>query len=151
MASAASQAAPAVVSAGTFGDITRDLFSNAKVIGRIPVGGKISLRGKFLHISDPWAFDYLVRWFYGDSRERTLSFVKEVLGDLMRLHETLCYQERGYVCTQIEQDIRGCRHGLCNLKETYADDFQIVAQLDGLISATEHFLATNSTPPDDSD
>lgn len=140
MASVSSAAAT-----GAFSDITRDLFSNAKVIGRIPVGGKISLRGKFLHISDPWAFDYLVRWFYGDSRERTLSFIKEVLGDLMRLHENLCYQEKGFVCSEIEQDVRGCRHGLCNLKETYVNDFQTVAQLDGLISATEHFLTSTGS------
>lgn len=87
------------------------------------------------------AFNSLWRWWSGDSRLRTIQYVRSTLSEAVRHVSELSYQpekaeERDLLCQELQLSLKG----IDNLKKTYENDVQVVSCLDVIQKKVEHHI-----------
>lgn len=82
----------------------------------------------------------LVRWWCGDSRQRTIQYVRSTLSDAVRHVCQMSEQGRSEDIALLCQELRASLDGVENLKKTYIDDVQIVSLLDVIQKQVEYHL-----------
>jgi hypothetical protein len=137
-------------------DITDNLLVNLKIISKIVPYNRLKLcNNSSSTIDNPNALSWLTRWYNGDSRAKTVQFVKSVIGDSITITNDLMnstyvsnmlsselktkvktsYEETEFIKTinalhLIQEEMTSCKGGLKNLQQTYETDVQIVSQLE---------------------
>ena len=103
---------------------------------RIHSDGRVSLEPTRTLMSS------VVRWWYGDSRLRTIQYVRTTLTDAVRhlcqlyRHDPVSSED---ICL-LAQELKGSLNGVENLKKTYAGDVQVVSLLDVIQKKVETHL-----------
>jgi nitrogen fixation protein len=103
------------------------IITNLKIISMIQINEKLCLRSGHLQI-DPNTFglQFLKRWFYKDSREIIIPFIKEILKSAKIL------LENGFVI--VLKELKQVPMGLSNLKTTYSHDPITMVMIENIIN-----------------
>jgi hypothetical protein len=143
-------------------------MANLKIIGRIQKNDKIAVRKGQLCIEKPGKLTGLLRWLNRDSRDVTLLHLKGTITAAVQIGRRLlterdlvsggrwppggggCPADSGgdppdWVLSRLARELHGCETGLANLRATYMDDAQVVAQLDVLLDRVAVYSSTLET------
>jgi hypothetical protein len=146
-------------------DITDNLLVNLKIISKIVPHSRLKLISSSSTIDTHNMFSWLTRWYNGDSRVKTVQFVKSVIIDSITITNDLMnstyvsnmlspemkgkaktgYEETEFIKTinvlhLIQEEMTNCKVGLKNLQLTYEADVQIISQLEVQMSKIDAHL-----------
>lgn len=131
------------------------LLVDLKVIGRIEANGRISTTGRnAITLEQEGIFQSLSRKLWGDSRERAVEAITQVISGVVGISEQLLEtpnlldndgdaykkQSREKVLLTLgntSKDLHAAVNGISNLSRTYADDAVMTAKLEQLLSDIE--------------
>ena len=130
-------------------EITDNLLVNLKIISKIVPHNRLKLFNSSSTIDSENRLSWLTRWYNGDSRAKTVQFIKTVISDSINITNDLlnstyvttnspkktAYEETEFtkalnVLHLIQEEMTNCKVGLKNLQQTYEADIQIVSQLE---------------------
>lgn len=133
-------------------DITDNLLVNLKIISKIVPHNRLKMLNSSSTIDSPNMLSWLTRWYNGDSRAKTVQFIKTVISDSITVSNDFmnstyvsnmmnssslssCYEETEFtkainMLQLIQEEMTNSKVGLKNLQQTYETDIQIVSQLE---------------------
>lgn len=110
-----------------------NIITNLKIISLVKVDEKLSIRKGHLQIDNSSNLQFLKRWFYRDSRDIILLFVKDLIRNISMLFEKLeCYYDKLWILKRILTEMENAKSGLINLKITYLTDAVMVVKFENL-------------------
>lgn len=113
-----------------FNEETYDnIITNLKIIGKVKVDEKLCIRKGHLQIDNSSNFQFLKRWYFRDSRDFILLFIK----DLIRSISTVFEKSKGFanwVNHHILNEMENAKTGLVNLKTTYSTDSIMIVKFE---------------------
>jgi len=130
-------------------DTNKETISRLKFISKIQIGEKINL--KYMYIQNDGLITQLTRTICQDNRTKTLTFLQDTINKAFEILK--CYQKSKkksdkIMCVNLVQDLRGCKGGLKNLKETYITDIKFCCDVDTLVEMIEaKLIEINIIPP----
>jgi hypothetical protein len=115
-----------------------EIIPRIKFIGKIQKGEKMNV--KHMQIQQDTIITKIFRSFiYNDTRVNTFTFINtsikkafEVL--LMHIDSDKPFDRT--ICQNIMSDLRQCRFGMQNVKDTYMDDLMFCCKMDALMEET---------------
>jgi len=97
-----------------------NIITNLKIIALVKVDEKLSIRKGHLQIDNSSNLQFIKRWFYRDSRDIILLFIKDLVRNITTLIEKLDnYRESSWILSRILLEMENAKAGLINLKTTY--------------------------------
>lgn len=95
-----------------------DSIISLQVISSIPKNGRLFVRSNKINVENFSNFQALIRWYWGDSRDKALDYIKNILDKI----ENIILQKNSELNTLIYTKLENSIIGLNNLKETYCRD-----------------------------
>ena len=120
-------------------DLFDSIITNLKIIGMVQINEKLSIRKGHLCI-DYSTFQCLKRWYYKDSREVILIFIKDLIRNINN-----SIHEKEHI-DRILQEMGNISNGLSNLKTTYSDDPLTVVCIENIIIKFKEINLNKKTP-----
>lgn len=141
------------------------LLRDLKVIGRIEENGRISTVGRSnISIESDTAFTGIMRFLWGDSRERAAESIANVVTAVIEISDSLlesnCIQAKPVVdedtpddylkgerekvigsLQKVSRELHGAVRGISNLSRTYKNDQVLWAKLEQLMGDIEHHVS----------
>tara|TARA_Y100000817_G_scaffold313772_1_gene310680 strand:+ start:1731 stop:2243 length:513 start_codon:yes stop_codon:yes gene_type:complete len=143
-----------VVIIDSFRDEFVELQKRLEVFLNLEIGDKI-LKGEdgFLDKDPPSNFQFLRRWWYGESREKTLEYLDTLFQDFFKFLDKILAFIRTHMFSQVIEklSVDVCNYitkimeGLHKLKQTYYNDTKIVCKVDACILTMIDFKDETST------
>ncbi len=100
-------------------DHINSIITNLKIIGMLKVDEKLCIRKNHLQIDKFSHLQSIKRWFYRDSRDFIIMFIKDLIKNIKLLKfENYSTWTINLLLSEMEQ----AKTGLLNLKKTYSDD-----------------------------
>jgi hypothetical protein len=133
-------------------EITDTILVNLKIISKIAPNNKLKLINNTTTIEKEGMAAWLLRWYNGDSREKTVNFIKTVVNDSINITNDLMnstyinnrsrktvYEETEFtkaysMLMLIKNEMVNSKTGILNLNKTYQLDIQIISQLEVIIN-----------------
>jgi hypothetical protein len=133
-------------------EITDTILVNLKIISKIAPNNKLKLINNTTTIEKEGMAAWLLRWYNGDSREKTVNFIKTVVNDSINITNDLMnstyinnrtrktvYEETEFtkaysMLMLIKNEMVNSKTGILNLNKTYQLDIQIISQLEVVIN-----------------
>lgn len=117
---------------------TQNIISKLKFISKLKENEKVDLQSLQVVTADYWP-SRLYRTFVarGESREHTLEFIKETIGEAFDLsNQYLSINQEFYqqVGISIMTALQECKLGLKNLCKTYKGDRMFISQIETLLT-----------------
>ena len=110
-----------------------NIITNLKIISLVKVEEKLSIRKGHLSLDNSSNFQFLKRWFYRDSRDMVLLFVKDLIRSISNLFDKLnCYNDNIYILKKILVEMENAKTGLINLRTTYSNDAVMVVKFENV-------------------
>ena len=106
-------------------DLVDKLVINLKIIGILQIGEKLCIRKGNLQIDQESNLRSLKRWFYRDSRDNFLIYIKDLFRKIILI-------ENQKDLLRIYSEFEKVQLGLENLKITYSYDPVTIATIDNL-------------------
>ena len=100
------------------------IITNLALLSLVQKNEKLCIRKGHLQIDKESTFRFLKRYYYGDSRDATIIFLRELVHKLILIKKD---SVKEYV------DIHSIELGINNLKISYSDDLYMRACLDNLL------------------
>lgn len=140
-------------------EITDTILVNLKIISKINSNDKLKLSNYSTSIEKESLTSWLSRWYNGDSREKTISFIKTVITDAINITNDIMnstyinnkakrtvYEENEFTKSLntlflVKNEMVNCKTGILNLKKTYEMDIQIISQLEVIINKIDIHLS----------
>ena len=140
-------------------EITDTILVNLKIISKINANDKLKVSNNSTSIEKDGLMSWLSRWYNGDSREKTITFIKTVVTDAINITNDIMnstyinkkmkrtvYEENEFTKSLntlflVKNEMENCKSGILNLKKTYEMDIQIISQLEVIISKIDVHLA----------
>jgi hypothetical protein len=114
-------------------DFIDNIVTNLKIISLIKVDEKLSIRKGHLSLDNSSNFQFLKRWFYRDSRDITLLFIKDLVRSISILFDKInCYNDNINIIKKVLVEMENAKSGLINLKSTYSDDPVMVVKFENV-------------------
>ena len=114
-------------------DSIDNIITNLKIISLIKVDEKLSIRKGHLQIDNSSNFQFFKRWFYRDSRDIILLFIKDLIRNIYNLFNKItCYNDNKVVLKRVLEEMENAKSGLINLKLTYANDPVMVVKFENV-------------------
>ena len=114
-------------------DSIDNVITNLKIISLIKVDEKLSIRKGHLQIDNSSNFQFFKRWFYRDSRDIVLLFIKDLIRNIYNLFNKInCYNDNQVVLNRVLEEMESAKTGLINLKLTYATDPVMVVKFENV-------------------
>lgn len=111
------------------------LIANLKVLSGVPNAGRLAIRRGQLSVDSTIHGQFLVRMFYGDSRDTTLQHVRNTVAGAVRIAEAIM-QAPGepdwksvWTLERLAEEMERAEAGLRNLRATYSADSGTTASL----------------------
>lgn len=119
-------------------EIIDKTMANLKLIGMVNKGGKLCIKRGQLNIEHVDRLQSLRRWYNKDSRDITLIHIRNTINDAIKIAKglasnTIHTDMKIWSISALNQELKNCENGLSNLKITYNDDPNFIANLDVLI------------------
>ena len=112
-----------------------EIISRLKFISRIQKGEKVNT--KYLYVQPVGFLTGLARTLFNqDNRGNTMNFIQSTIiraFDILSSHKQSEKQSERITCINILQDLKKCKGGLVNLKDTYVIDVKFCCDLDVMI------------------
>jgi hypothetical protein len=139
-------------------EITDNILVNLKIISKIAPNNKLKLIHNTTTIEKEGIANWLLRWYNGDSREKTVNFIKVVLADAINMTNDIMnstyinnrnrrttYEETEYTKSLstlflIKNEMYNSKTGIVNLQKTYELDIQIISQLEVVMNKIDGHL-----------
>jgi hypothetical protein len=139
-------------------EITDNILVNLKIISKIAPNNKLKLIHNTTTIEKEGIASWLLRWYNGDSREKTVNFIKVVLADAINMTNDIMnstyinnknrrttYEETEYTKSLstlflIKNEMNNSKSGIINLQKTYELDIQIISQLEVVMNKIDGHL-----------
>jgi ribosome maturation protein Sdo1 len=116
-----------------------DVIPRIKFIGKIQKGEKMNV--KHMQIQQDTILTKIFRSFvYNDNRTNTFNFINTSIKkafEILNMHMDSDKQFDKKICQNIINDLRQCRYGMINIKDTYMDDLMFCCKMDSLIEESE--------------
>ena len=110
-----------------------NIITNLKIISLVKVDEKLSIRKGHLQIDNSSNLQFLKRWFYRDSRDIILLFIKDLVRNISMLFEKLeCYTDKLWILKRILTEMENAKSGLINLRTTYSTDAVMVVKFENV-------------------
>ena len=112
------------------------IITNLKIIGIVQINEKLYISKGHLQIDRDYSLQGIKRWFYKDSRELILNFIKELIKNINILFskiKTLEKDEQVWITNRILVEMDSIENGLNNLKTTYSYDPVTIVTLDNIL------------------
>lgn len=116
-----------------------EVIPRIKFISKIQKGEKINVR----HLSiqqDNLITKFIRSFIQTDTRANTSTFIYHSIKkgfEILNMHVTSNDPFDRALCKNLIVDLRNCRVGILNLKDTYVDDIMFCCKLDALLEDTE--------------
>ena len=110
------------------------VVTNLKIISLIQKNEKLCIRKGHLQIDKVSYLRFLKRYYYNDSRESTIIYIKEVIKNIKIIINNINKDIHKLI------DIESIELGINNLKVSYIEDPMIVASLDHLLNKIKQLL-----------
>jgi hypothetical protein len=127
-------------------DNNKETISRLKFIGKIQIGEKVNL--KYMYIQNDGIITQLSRIIFQDNRSKTLTFLQDTINksfEIIKCYQKSKKQSDKIMCTNLVEDLRNCKCGLVNLKETYTQDIKFCCDIDTLLQMIEAKLSESSS------
>ena len=118
-------------------DVIDTTIANLKVIGMVQKNGRLSIKKGQLTIEPDDHFQRLRRWFNKDGRDLTLMHIRNTVNNAIKLTKGMIENTieqhpslKSWALQRFTTELQNCQAGILNLKTTYNDDSQMVANLD---------------------
>ncbi len=139
-------------------DITDSILVNLKIISKIAPNNKLKIANNTTSIEKEGLAAWLLRWFNGDSRIKTINFIKTIIADSINITTDLMnstyinnrgkkttYEETEFTKALstlflIRTEMENSKTGILNLQKTYDMDIQIISQLEVVINKIDGHL-----------
>lgn len=139
-------------------DITDSILVNLKIISKIAPNNKLKIANNTTSIEKEGLAAWLLRWFNGDSRIKTINFIKTIIADSINITTDLMnstyinnrgkkttYEETEFTKALstlflIRTEMENSKQGILNLQKTYDMDIQIISQLEVVINKIDGHL-----------
>ena len=110
-----------------------NIITNLKIISLVKIDEKLSIRKGHLQIDTSSNLQFIKRWFFRDSRDIILLFVKDLIRNITTLIQKIDnYREREWILSRILSEMENAKAGLINLKTTYSDDPIMVVKFENV-------------------
>ena len=112
------------------------IITNLKIIGILQINEKLSIRHGHLHIDHEIGLQFLKRWFFRDSRDIILNFIKELLRNILLTFNKIRlinHEDQVWILSRILLEMDSIENGLNNMKTTYSNDQVTNATIDNII------------------
>jgi len=122
--------------------INKEVISKLKFLSKIQIGDKINT--KYTAIQNDNMFTSLSRFFWQDSRVKTIVFIQETIKkafELIYVFEKSDKISEHILCVNLIKDLKDCKTGLNNLKETYAFDLKFTCDIETILQIIDSKLA----------
>jgi len=116
----------------------KETISRLKFIGKIQINDKIDLKN--MSISPDGIFTQLSRTVFQDNRNKTLVFLQDTINkafEIIKCYDKSKKNSDKIMCMNVINDLKSCRTGLINLKETYNIDIKFCCDIDVLLEMIE--------------
>ena len=116
----------------------KETISRLKFIGKIQINDKIDLKN--MSISPDGIFTQLSRTVFQDNRNKTLVFLQDTINkafEILKCYERSKKNSDKIMCMNVISDLKNCKAGLINLKETYNMDIKFCCDIDVLLEMIE--------------
>lgn len=139
-------------------EITDNILVNLKIISKIAPNNKLKLLHNTTTIEKEGIASWLLRWYNGDSREKTVNFIKNVIADSINMTNDImnstyinnkgrktAYEETEFTkllstLSLIKVEMGNSKAGIVNLQKTYELDIQIISQLEVVMNKIDGHL-----------
>jgi hypothetical protein len=139
-------------------EITDNILVNLKIISKIAPNNKLKLIHNTTTIEKEGMASWLLRWYNGDSREKTVNFIKTVVSDSINMTNDImnstyinnkgrrtAYEETEFTkqlstLFLIKNEMNNSKTGIINLQKTYELDIQIISQLEVVMNKIDGHL-----------
>ena len=139
-------------------EITDNILVNLKIISKIAPNNKLKLLNNTTTIEKEGVASWLLRWYNGDSREKTVNFIKTVISDSINMTNDIMnstyinnkgrkttYEETEFTkllstLSLIKVEMSNSKVGIINLQKTYELDIQIISQLEVVMNKIDGHL-----------
>ena len=115
-----------------------NIITNLKVIGMIEINDKLIIRKGHLQIDHESNIRSIIRWFYRDSRDTILKFIKEVFRSMYNVVSKIknkeINDESSWILTRFVSEFEKVEIGLNNLKITYSPDPVVIVNIDNIVT-----------------
>lgn len=140
-------------------EITDTILVNLKIISKISPNDKLKVANNSTSIEKEGLISWLSRWYHGDSRVKTINFIKVVVADAINITNDIMnstyinnktkktvYEENEYTKSLntlflIKNEMDNCKTGIINLKKTYELDIHVISQLEVIINKIDIHLS----------
>ena len=116
-----------------------EIIPRIKFIGKIQTGEKINV--KYMNIQQDNFLTKISRSFiHTDTRANTLTFINNTIKrgfEIINQHLGIEKQYDKSLCLNLMNDLRQCKSGMVNIKETYVEDLMFCCKMDALIEETD--------------
>ena len=117
-----------------------DIIPRIKFIGKIQKGEKINV--KHMNIQQDSLITKFTRSFiYNDTRSNAYTFINHsIKKGFDTLYHYLNNVDKIYdktICQNLINDLKYCKNGMLNIKETYIEDLMFSCKIDSLIQETD--------------
>jgi len=114
-----------------------NLITNLKIISMIQINEKLCIRKGHLQIDTSSNFQFVKRWFFRDSRDMVLIYLRDLIRNITILFSKIneySKDESLWILSRTLSELESSILGLGNLKTTYADDPYMMVTFDNLIN-----------------
>jgi len=120
------------------------IITNLKILGLLQINDKLNIRKGHLHIDKESGIQFVKRWFFRDSRDNTLLYIKDVIRNIYTLFSKIkigntsgqgIYNQDdiNWIVTRVLTELEKSENGINNLKTTYSCDSMTSVVLENII------------------
>ena len=116
-----------------------DIIPRIKFIGKIQKGEKMNVKHMQVH-PDSIITKIMRSFVHTDTRANTFTFINASIKkgfDILSMHLDNDRQFDRTLCQNLVADLRQCKAGMQNVKDTYIEDLMFCCKMDALMEETE--------------
>lgn len=120
------------------------IITNLKILGIVQINEKLCIHKGHLQIDRDTGLQSIKRWFYRDSRDLVLNFIKELIRNINYLFtkvKSLEKDEQKWIITRILSEMDNIENGLNNLKTTYSIDPVTIVNIENITTKIKEYSA----------
>ena len=120
------------------------IITNLKILSIVQINEKLCIHKGHLQIDRDTGLQFIKRWFYRDSRDLVLNFIKELIRNINYLFtkvKSLEKDEQKWIITRILSEMDNIENGLNNLKTTYSIDPVTIVNIENITIKIKEYSA----------
>jgi hypothetical protein len=120
------------------------IITNLKILSIVQINEKLCIHKGHLQIDRDTGLQSIKRWFYRDSRDLVLNFIKELIRNINYLFtkvKSLEKDEQKWIITRILTEMDNIENGLNNLKTTYSIDPVTIVNIENIAIKIKEYSA----------